>query len=275
MRSLSRPPPRSEIESLGGLNRAEIRSLREPELISHGFGTLICDGRAVEHTFRISNPLSEPLRVVRALAMVPCCSALGPIGSTVPAQGWLVTTRRWVGEGPAAPATLTSSTPIRAEYAGPPRVQQSGDGLVRVDREIDVTLPESRSPGHFQAEMVIGCEDGTSIKEFVAWEVEETFRVVPSGLVLFKRDGPSIKTFRVDCTDRPFRILGVENPLADRPPAPVNAESRPAHRLDIELDPSRSDPGKRYDIMVRTDQPDRPEIAISALVLDRTQGEGR
>ncbi len=51
------------------------------------FGTVLASGQTLEHRFRITNPGSRPVRLLKAEAQTPCCSSIGPLPESIPAGG--------------------------------------------------------------------------------------------------------------------------------------------------------------------------------------------
>jgi hypothetical protein len=53
----------------------------------HDLGPVLARGQTIRHDFTLRNPSDRPLRIVGAEALVPCCSAVGPLPESVPPHG--------------------------------------------------------------------------------------------------------------------------------------------------------------------------------------------
>jgi hypothetical protein len=62
-------------------------SLSEPPIHEDDLGTLIADGARHLHEFTIENATDLSLRLLRAEALTPCCSSIGPIPESIPPGG--------------------------------------------------------------------------------------------------------------------------------------------------------------------------------------------
>ncbi len=51
------------------------------------FGTVLAQGQVLRHEFTLTNPTNQPMRVLKATALTPCCSEVGPISSATIAPG--------------------------------------------------------------------------------------------------------------------------------------------------------------------------------------------
>lgn len=48
---------------------------------------IISDGQALHHEFIVKNPSDRPIRLLGAIALTPCCSAVGPLPESIPPRG--------------------------------------------------------------------------------------------------------------------------------------------------------------------------------------------
>ncbi len=77
----------------GGASRvSHIGQIRNPQAEAEAgrhfdFGMILANGQVLEHRFRIENPSPNPLRLVKAEAYTPCCSAVGKLPDAIPANG--------------------------------------------------------------------------------------------------------------------------------------------------------------------------------------------
>ena len=53
----------------------------------YAFGTIFSEGQSLRHEFVVRNPLDHPVRLIRGIAVTPCCSSIGPIPDSIPARG--------------------------------------------------------------------------------------------------------------------------------------------------------------------------------------------
>jgi prepilin-type N-terminal cleavage/methylation domain-containing protein len=53
----------------------------------HDFGTVFADGQTLRHDFVLENPTDRPIRLVRAMALTPCCSTIGRLPEVIPPKG--------------------------------------------------------------------------------------------------------------------------------------------------------------------------------------------
>jgi hypothetical protein len=54
---------------------------------THDFGVIIDEGQTLSHSFRLSNPTANPIRILKAEALSPCCSSIGVLPERIPAHG--------------------------------------------------------------------------------------------------------------------------------------------------------------------------------------------
>ncbi len=53
----------------------------------HDFGTILASDQTLHHDFIIKNPSDRPIRLLRGMALTPCCSSIGPLPEPVPPHG--------------------------------------------------------------------------------------------------------------------------------------------------------------------------------------------
>ena len=53
----------------------------------HAFGTVFSEGQSLRHEFIVRNPLDHPVRLIRGMALTPCCSSIGPLPDSIPPRG--------------------------------------------------------------------------------------------------------------------------------------------------------------------------------------------
>jgi hypothetical protein len=53
----------------------------------HDFGVVLADAQLLRHEFTLENSSGKPIQVLRAAALRPCCSAIGPLPQTIPPNG--------------------------------------------------------------------------------------------------------------------------------------------------------------------------------------------
>ncbi len=53
----------------------------------HDLGVVLAEGQTLRHEFTLENPTDRPVRLLRAAAQVPCCSAVESLPGSVPARG--------------------------------------------------------------------------------------------------------------------------------------------------------------------------------------------
>jgi hypothetical protein len=62
------------------------RSVQSPAQ-EHDFGVILADGQTLRHEFELRNGTDRPVHVVGGAALIPCCSAIGPLPRVIPAHG--------------------------------------------------------------------------------------------------------------------------------------------------------------------------------------------
>ncbi len=185
-----------------------------------------------------------------------------------------VTRRRRPDQGGAEPTEVEVEAPLKASFSGPSRRRGVAGGLIEIARDVEITGPQAKVPGHHASSLVVRCADGAIFKDIIAWGLESSLKIVPPGLVLYRGGPKSTKTFEVATTGPPFQITAVVNPLSDRPaPSPGVGPMR-SHRIGLELDPSRASDRAMVPIVFRTDLADQPEVSASVLILDRPDANG-
>jgi hypothetical protein len=68
-----------------GLGKHQGRSA--PELREHDLGIVLSRGQTIKHEFRLVNSTDRPVRVLDAQALMPCCSEVTAVPSSIPAHG--------------------------------------------------------------------------------------------------------------------------------------------------------------------------------------------
>jgi len=53
----------------------------------HDFGSVLATGQTLRHEFVFKNSGDQPIRLLRATAFTPCCSAIGPVPESIPPEG--------------------------------------------------------------------------------------------------------------------------------------------------------------------------------------------
>lgn len=77
--------PASDSESLSRL--PTIASAPTDDASVHDLGVVLARGQTITHQFTLNNPSAQPLPILGAEPLTPCCSSIGPLPESVPARG--------------------------------------------------------------------------------------------------------------------------------------------------------------------------------------------
>jgi len=190
---------------------------------------------------------------------------------------WRVTTRCAPDEAPAAPITVRATEPLRVSFLGPSSVPLLSHGVRESTRDIEVLAPATARPfGRQHGEIVVWFDrDQALLKHRISWHVVPVLRAVPSGFVLTGADGPVSKSVLVESDDRPFRIIGINNPFATDSASPGSCGAFRSHRIELDIDPARTERQRVGSIRIITDHPSQPEVTVSVLILPGPTGDNR
>ena len=67
----------------GGVSIRMTEPVAGPTERHHDFGPILTLGQELRHRFTLSNPTDRSVRILRAEALTPCCSALGPVPEAI------------------------------------------------------------------------------------------------------------------------------------------------------------------------------------------------
>ncbi len=177
--------------------------------------------------------------------------------------------RKKGSEGLSAPEFLEASGPLAAAFEGPAEAEAGPGGLVTTRRLVRASILPSLEMGPRSGLLTFRWPgpDSETRTHTMRWVVESRINATPQALFLRAPSGPSKQTVVVRSRDRPFRVIGVTGPLAGPPDLP--AEPRLEHVLKMTLEPGLMAPNVASDIHIRTDDPDQPEVTLTALMIER------
>jgi len=79
----SRSVGEQELSAILG-NPAEPQEIEARRYQEHDLGVILADGQVLRHEFTLKNPTGAAIRLLRATALTPCCSAIGPLPKEIP-----------------------------------------------------------------------------------------------------------------------------------------------------------------------------------------------
>ncbi len=65
-------------------NPADAQDVEARRCQEHDLGVILADGQVLRREFTLKNPTGVPIHLVRATALTPCCSAIGPLPPEIP-----------------------------------------------------------------------------------------------------------------------------------------------------------------------------------------------
>ncbi|MGC8642605.1 MAG: DUF1573 domain-containing protein [Isosphaeraceae bacterium] len=222
-----------------------------------------------------------PISLVLSADLVSAWDLQGPVDSGLACrvnrpQEWSLrlVCRRDGAEGLGPPESVAASTPLSAEFVGPPRVIRAAGRMVEVFRNVRLKAPSCDSPGWRRGEITFFWPDGGREEAPVSWAVTPAITVSPTGLVLQPSRGPLGATVRLRSDDLPFRVLKVLSPLLKTPFKVPTGPKRKTHRLEIALDPAETHSAGSSDLTIITDHPDQSRVVVSVVVPPAKRGSG-
>lgn len=173
------------------------------------------------------------------------------------------------GEGRELPSSVDTDAPVRATFEGPGAECELEGGLIERTRGILVDWPATKVPGHELSRLRLVWDDGRTSEHALVRVVEPRISPSPSAFV-WRVGGPATGVLLLR-SEEPFRILGIEGPVEMASRSPEDGPSR-LHRVGLAFRPTAGLAPETTNIVVRTDDPDQPSVAVTLLVLPLARG---
>lgn len=180
---------------------------------------------------------------------------------------FVVAARRVGDDGAELPDKVEAESPLSARFAGPPKHDDDPDGLTSDSRTIEVVAPASSAMGSHVASIVLKRGKNEAKRWLVVWQVEPAVRVTPKSLILKPDEISATHRVVVYSEDRPIRILGV-GPSELLSKVEFGKESSERQTVALVVDRRRSGV-KEFTVVIRTDHPDHPTVALAVLFLPK------
>ena len=183
--------------------------------------------------------------------------------------------RRRGDDGLPLPAIVRASGPLEAVFEGPAEESTDPDGLITASRLIHVVHDVVSEPGPVSGLLSFRWPDlDLPPRELeLRWRIMPGLSVSPSALILRGDPGPTTRSVLVRSLGQPFRVLEVIGPL-NEPVAP-STEAKAVQVVNLAIDPARLAADGAADILIRTDHPEQPDVTLTVLLLDQSQGAER
>jgi hypothetical protein len=180
-------------------------------------------------------------------------------------QVFRIVSRKIGAEGRGVATAVEASPPSLARFLGEPTLRKLAGGVTEAVQVVEVTAEGSEVVGD-RRDLVKVRWDGAVVEPYpVVWRIRPRVVAVPAGLIL-DDVGPGVtRSILLKATDRPFRVLGVKNPLARDRPGTWRSEPATTHRVEFDFDRDEAPSGVST-LTITTDHPDQPEIALSVFI---------
>ena len=176
-----------------------------------------------------------------------------------------VVARRYKEEGLSARETIADAGTVKATFVGGPTEMVRPDGVVESWRDVAVEILPDREAGSRTEALVFGWADGRAWDHRLHWTVTPHLRAIPDGLIVGLDD--AVKAVAIRSETAPFRILGIEGGGVASVGEGSNAD-RPSrsHLIRLDFHGDRPRPTGPFDVTIRTDHPEQPEVTVSVLM---------
>lgn len=85
--SMPTSEPDRDVSALLATAGRDDRGPNPAEAMEFDFGPILAHGQELRHDFPLTNPTAHPIQLLKAEALTPCCSAVGPIPRSIPPGG--------------------------------------------------------------------------------------------------------------------------------------------------------------------------------------------
>lgn len=179
--------------------------------------------------------------------------------------------RRLGERGRPAPDSVEAAGSLRARLLGPPSERLLTDGVREVTRDVAVDITAGDRAGSQAGTLTFRWPDGRHWETTVRWTVAAHLSASPEALIVGRDD--AVRTVIVRSQTELFRVTGVEG-AGVRPSSVATARDGLAgsHVVRFAFDPDRIPASGPFDVTIRTDHPDQPEVAVSVLVASSEPG---
>ncbi len=183
-----------------------------------------------------------------------------------------VVARRLGGAGRGAPATVVTGD-AKARFVGETVEKVRADGVVETTRGVALDLPADRKSGSRTTTVTFGWADGRSWDHIAHWSVAAHLRAIPEALIVGADDDP-VKSILIRSDTGPFRVIGIEGAREVHEESPPEGAAK-SRLVRLSFDDARRRAVGPFDVTIRTDHPQQPEVVVSVLMASPAKAGAR
>ena len=204
-------------------------------------------------------------RMVAEVVIVPVVQEeLRLLAGTGGATEFRVISRRAPGSPAAVLENVRSPKPSKITFVGNPHETVREDGFVESERRVRVEVAPESSPGRRSDTFLLMGSDGRSREHILHWTVLPHLNATPDAFVV-KADESVTKSLLIRSETTPFRVLDVRGARLEGEGSTMTVPAK-THVVRFRLEPDSRREGNLFDVTIRTDHPDQPEVIVSVLV---------
>lgn len=185
-----------------------------------------------------------------------------------------IITHRYRDQGRGAPETVDPGGTAGARFLGEARERTLENEVIETVRDLIVDIPPRARVGLQTEVLTFGWPDGRRWEHPLHWTVTPHLSAVPEALIVRAGDDPR-KSVMIHSRTSPFRVIGIQGAdldLKSGSPEPRLDQPAMSHVLRLTFDHDRSSASGPFDVTIRTDHPEQPEVVISILMARSERG---